>query len=162
MRFNRPWKYAIFLSIAILIGTTTALAQWRSSAPATGPAVSQQHLINPDALARELQAGKAKPLILNVGPRLLFAQAHIPGAEFIGPGSEPQSIELLKKRVKTVPKSKYIVLYCGCCPWQHCPNVEPAYKELRALGFTNVKVLFIASNLGVDWVYKGYPTVRGQ
>lgn len=129
------------------------------------PALGTEHLGNealiaPADLVKVLQSKGPKPLILNVGPWMLFQQAHIPGAEFIGPGVEPQSIEALKKRVKTVSKTQYIVLYCGCCPWLHCPNVEPAYKQLRALGFTNVKVLYIASNLGVDWVYKGYPTTR--
>ncbi len=121
-------------------------------------------LMNPDKLVAVLRQPKgAKPLILNVGPRLLFVQAHIPGAEFIGPpGSEPQALQVLRNRVKGLPKNKAIVLYCGCCPWSVCPNVEPAYRELRKLGFTNVKVLYLANNLGVDWVYKGYPTVKGQ
>ena len=30
------------------------------------------------------------------------------------------------------------------------------------MGFTNVKVLYIADNFGTDWVYKGYPTIKGQ
>jgi hypothetical protein len=30
------------------------------------------------------------------------------------------------------------------------------------MGFINVKVLYFADNLGTDWVYKGYPTVRGN
>ncbi|MGB7555043.1 MAG: rhodanese-like domain-containing protein, partial [Candidatus Korobacteraceae bacterium] len=80
-------------------------------------------LINPQDLANVLQSAKsAKPLILNVGPYLLYAQAHIPGAEFIGPTSDSQAMDALLKRVKSLPHSKFIVLYCGCCPWDHCPN----------------------------------------
>ena len=120
-------------------------------------------LINPEELVKILQGPKAQqPLILNVGPALLFMQAHIPGAEYIGAGSTAQGIEALRNHVKPLPKNKFIVLYCGCCPWSHCPNVSPAYNELHKLGFTKVKVLYIADNLGADWVYKGYPTIKGQ
>jgi rhodanese-related sulfurtransferase len=105
---------------------------------------------------------RSKPLILNVGPRVLYAQAHIDGAEFIGPTSDQRGIDLLRQRVKSLPKNKQIVLYCGCCPWDRCPNVRPAFAALKKLGFTNVKVLYIANNIGTDWVEKDYPTARGQ
>ena len=57
-----------------------------------------------------------------------------------GPGDAAQPRRFL-------PKASFIVLYCGCCPWNHCPNVGPAFKQLRDLGFTNVKVLYMADNL---------------
>lgn len=119
-------------------------------------------LIQPQELASILRSGKAKPLVLNVGPRMLYAQAHIPGAEYIGAASEPQAREALRARAKSVPKTRAIVLYCGCCPWSHCPNVHPAYKELFQLGYTNLKVLYIGNNFGADWVDRGYPTERGR
>ena len=43
-----------------------------------------------------------------------------------------------------------------------CPTVNPASDALRTMGITNVKVLYIASNFGDDWVQKGYPVARGQ
>ena len=54
------------------------------------------------------------------------------------------------------------MIYCGCCPWSHCPNVAAAYDTLHALGFTQVKVLYIAENFGDDWVNQGYPVAKGQ
>ncbi len=138
----------------LLVASVAALAQ--------GPAIENAHLIQPSDLAQLLQSKDPKPLIFNIGPRMLYDQAHITGAELIGPATDPRGIDALKARVRTLPKKQFIVLYCGCCPWSHCPNVEPAYQQLRSLGFTNVKVLFIANNIGTDWVYKGYPTVRGQ
>ena len=60
------------------------------------------------------------------------------------------------------PKDRFIVLYCGCCPWNHCPNVGPAFVRLRDLGFSRVKVLYLPNNFGDDWVAKGYPTDRDQ
>ena len=119
--------------------------------------------LQPEELVKLLQSPKAaQPLILNVGPHMLYSQAHIPGAEYIGPGSSAEGIDLLRTRVKALPHSTFIVLYCGCCPWDRCPNVRPAYKELKTLGFTNVKLLYIADNFGDDWAYKGYPVVKGQ
>ena len=143
-------KHALFLFCLIFSTFTFAQA-------ATEPA-----LIQPQELASILQATKAKPLILNIGPRMLYNQAHIPGAEYIGAGSDAQGREALRTRVKSLPKKQTIVLYCGCCPWSHCPNVHPAYKELFELGYTNVKVLYIANNFGADWVDRGYPTERGH
>lgn len=145
MKRSLPFFFALFLSLAAFAQSATEAA-----------------LIEPQELAAIFQSGKMKPLILNVGPRMLYAQAHIPGAEYIGAASEPQAREALRARVKSVPKNQAIVLYCGCCPWSHCPNVHPAYKELFELGYTNVKVLYIANNFGADWVDRGYPTERGR
>ena len=119
--------------------------------------------ISPQALVRIMQSNqRAKLLILNVGPRVLYAQAHVNGAEYIGPASDPRGIARLRERVKSVSKTKAIILYCGCCPWDKCPNVKPAFAELRKLGFHNVKVLHIQNNFGADWVDKDYPVERGQ
>ncbi len=149
-------------------GSFAQTAGGHSLAAAQSPAAAElapgsAALISPEDLVKILQSSDSvKPLILNVGPRLLYLQEHIPGAEYIGAGSESQGLEHLRARVKTLPRKRFIVLYCGCCPWSHCPNVRPAYSELHALGFTRVKVLYIADNFGTDWVYKGYPSVKGQ
>ncbi len=150
------------LSVTLATLLLICIAGFAQSKPAPQPSAEPQ-LINPEDLVKILQSPTAvKPLILNVGPKLLYAQAHITGAEYIGAGSDPAGIQALRTRVKTLPKKKFIVIYCGCCPWSHCPNVHPAYNELRSLGFTNVKILYIANNLGADWVYKNYPTTRGE
>ena len=49
-----------------------------------------------------------------------------------------------------------------CCPWGRCPNIGPAYKQLRGLGFIHVKALYLANDFGDDWVSKGYPVERGE
>jgi len=115
-----------------------------------------------EELVRALAAKSAKPLLLDVGPHMLFLQAHIPGSEYIGQGNTPEGLQHLRDRMRNVPKKSFIVLYCGCCPWNHCPNVNPAYDALQQMGFTNVKVLYIANNLGADWVDKGYPVAKGE
>jgi thiosulfate/3-mercaptopyruvate sulfurtransferase len=144
------------LSVAFL-ATGAALAQ-----AGTASSVPQSKLIQPADLVKALQAGGKKPVVLQIGPHMLFTQGHIAGAEYVGAASTPEGLEKLKGRAKTLKKTEAIVLYCGCCPWEHCPNVAPAYEELRKEGFSNVKVLYIASNFGADWVYKGYPTAKGD
>jgi len=165
---------AFGVGAAVILPARHALANGQAGHSATSPAETgtqavdplapgSAQLINPDDLLAILQAAHGpKPLILNVGPHLIYMQAHIPGAEFIGSTSDSQGLESLRRRVKPLPRNTFIVLYCGCCPWGHCPNVRPAYRELQKAGFTDVKVLYIADNFGTDWVDKGYPTIKGQ
>lgn len=152
---------AIFCLTALCM-PQEGLAQWKPNQIQPATALSQSVLMQPAELVKVLQSTKIKPVVLNVGPKMLYQQAHIPGAEFIGPGSDSEAIKQLRARAQSLSHSALIVLYCGCCPWANCPNVTPAYTELHRMGFINVKVLYIADNLGTDWVYKGYPTVRGN
>jgi rhodanese-related sulfurtransferase len=126
-------------------------------------AIPASRLINPDALVKLLATSTPeKPLMIQVGSHVLFAQAHIPGSEYIGPASSAAGVQQLRKRVESLPRTKFILLYCGCCPWGHCPNVKPADDALHAMGFTNVKVLYISDNFGTNWVDKGYPVAKGE
>jgi rhodanese-related sulfurtransferase len=124
-------------------------------------AIPAERQISPEGLVKILQ-GKDKPLLFQVGSHTMYAQAHISGSEYLGSASTETGLQQLRKRVESLPKSKSIVLYCGCCPWSRCPNVKPADDALHALGFTNVKVLYIANNFGTDWVDKGYPVEKGE
>ena len=134
------------------------------SSYAVGQAASvpTSRLINPEDLVKILQSGKQKPLMLQVGSHVLFLQAHIPNSEYVGAASTEAGLQQLRKRVESLPRTTSIVLYCGCCPWSHCPNIKPADDALQALGFTNVKVLYISDNFGTNWVDKGYPTAKGE
>lgn len=138
------------------------LAFMCSQAVGQASSIPSSRLINPDDLASLLQSGKEKPLVLQVGSHMLFLQAHIPSSEYVGAASSDAGLQQLRKRVESLPRNKSIVLYCGCCPWSHCPNVKPADEALQSMGFTNVKVLYILNNLGTDWVDKGYPTAKGE
>jgi rhodanese-related sulfurtransferase len=158
------WTLAVTLAWGG-VGAPARLGSQVSNGPAAASAttIPRDHLIQPAALNELLKAEpEKKPLILNVGPRVMFAQAHIPGAEYAGPTSQAAGIQSLESVVSTLAKNKEIVLYCGCCPWGRCPNVGPAYKRLADLGFTQVRVLYIANNFGDDWVNKGYPAIKGK
>jgi thiosulfate/3-mercaptopyruvate sulfurtransferase len=124
----------------------------------TGPS-----LIQPQDLVSILKSTEGpKPLLIQVGFHVLYVQAHIPGSEFIGPASSPEVIRRLRKRLESLPRTQTIVLYCGCCPWNDCPNLKPAYRELGAMGFKSVKLLYIARYFGEDWVAKNYPVAKGE
>lgn len=140
-----------------------AAAQWAEPQPASASTIPAAQLIQPDELNLLLHANDAeKPLILQVGSRMMFNQAHIPGAEYAGPGSQAEGIAQLRGRVSSLLRTTYIVLYCGCCPWNRCPNVGPAYNLLHQMRFARVKVLYLAQNFGDDWVGKGFPVEGGH
>jgi hypothetical protein len=147
--------------IAKTLGPIAVLLLLGAAALAQSTDIPSSQLVQAADLARQLQSSAAKPLIIQVGSRVLYTEAHIPGSEYIGPASSEEGLQKLRGRVKALPKTAAIVLYCGCCPWSHCPNVKPAYEELHGLGFSNVKVLYIANNFGADWVEKGYPVAKG-
>lgn len=124
--------------------------------PVDGLSIPQDQLIHPEALFRLLKAARAdRPLVLQVGSHVLYAAAHIPGAEYTGPAG-------LQGRVESLPRTRFIVLYCGCCTLNRCCNVAPAFTKLRNMGFTNVKVLYLADNFGISWVNQGYRVERGR
>jgi thiosulfate/3-mercaptopyruvate sulfurtransferase len=125
--------------------------------------ISSSRLMQPVELVKVLQSSTGeKPLVIQVGSHVLYSQAHIPGSEYIGPASTAAGLQQLRQRVESLTRQKFIVIYCGCCPWSHCPNVKPADELLQTMGFTNVKVLYIANNFGADWVDKGYPVAKGD
>ena len=152
-------KTHIMLAFAfILLNSATAALAAKPAA-----SIPTADLIQPAELAAHLRsASLPKPLILQVGFRNLYAQAHIPGSEYLGAAREEAGLKQLRDRVTKLSKDSAIVIYCGCCPWSRCPNVAAAYDTLHALGFTQVKVLYIAENFGDNWVDQGYPVAKGE
>jgi thiosulfate/3-mercaptopyruvate sulfurtransferase len=117
-------------------------------------------VMQPKTLADRLQANE-RPTIFYVGfPALYRNGPHIPGAPLVGPCSKPDGLALLKTAVAQLPHTQEIILYCGCCPFVRCPNIRPAYGTLHDLGFTNIKVVSIETNLHTDWIEKGYPVEK--
>jgi rhodanese-related sulfurtransferase len=144
-----------FLAALLMLLALPALAQ-----PGSAPSIPQSFLMQPAELAAMLKSGP-KPVILQVGFKTMYDEAHIPGAIYAGPAGKDDGITALKSAAQSIDKGSEVVIYCGCCPWEHCPNVAAAWRTLRELGFTQLKVLYIASNFGADWAEKGYPVVKG-
>jgi len=124
----------------------------RSQSPANW---TKEQLMEPAELATTLNSGKNLPLIYSVGPGAL-----IPHSVALGTGRDKENIDALKKQLQGHAKDESIVIYCGCCPFEHCPNVRPAIDALKELQFTNYKLLDLSHNIKTDWIDKGYPTVK--
>lgn len=147
---------AAFLAIC-----TLALAGQPARAAQPASSIPEASLVQPAQWAAKLKDGSAsKTLMLHVGFKSMFDQAHIPGSEYAGPGNTDAGLQVLRERVASLGKDSPILIYCGCCPWTRCPNMAGAYAVLKELGFTNVQGLYIADNFGKDWVDQGYPTAR--
>lgn len=149
---NRWILPSLFLTALVLGGAL--IAQQAAADPWT-----TSDLIPPETLAKSL-SDKTKPLILYVGFPVLYRAAHIPGAILAGPASRPEGIEALKKALATIPKNQAIVVYCGCCPWDKCPNVRPAFQLIKQLGYQQAKLVTIPTNVHTDWTSKGFPVER--
>ena len=124
------------------------------AAAAAAALAAEMALVQPKELAARLET---KPVVIQVGPNVLYRSHRIPGAIYAGPGSKPEGLELLKAAVAKLPHDREIVLYCGCCPWDRCPNVRPSAELLRQLGFSQVKTLYLAENFKTNWIDAGYP-----
>jgi thiosulfate/3-mercaptopyruvate sulfurtransferase len=148
-----------------LVGASdgTVIAQQPSASPpaSTEVTIPTSVLIQSNELASMVQ-GPEKPLVFQVGSHVLYAEAHIPGSEYVGATKSSEGIEAFRDRLSKVSKDQLIVIYCGCCPWVRCPNIRPAFEQLHAMGFTRVRVLYVENNFGKDWVDEGYPTDKGR
>ncbi len=113
---------------------------------------TNDQLMEPSALVPVLKSGKDIPTIFSIGPG-----AVIPKSKDIGMIREAQNLKKFKAQLADLPRDSKIVVYCGCCPYEHCPNVRPAIQALKEMGFNNFKLLDLPHNIRVDWINKGYP-----
>ena len=134
-----------FLLVFILVGSVS-MAQGR-------PNWTSDQLMEPSELATTLKSNKHIPVILSVGPGAI-----IPKSKEIGMVKEAENLQKLKDELSTLPKDTSIVIYCGCCPFDRCPNVRPAIQVLKEMKFTNYTLLNLEHNIKIDWIEKGYPT----
>lgn len=148
----------LILTLLFLAFTTLATQAQVSPLPALSPKNpwTASQLIEPAELASIIKSSGSKvPLIFNIG-----VVEDIPGAKHIGAASKEEGLQNLQKAVAGLPKNKALVIYCGCCPFAKCPNIRPAFSALTKMGFTNVKLLNLATNLQTDWISKGYPLAK--
>ena len=113
----------------------------------------QDQLMEPSALAAIINDPSAKqPIIYSIG----FGSG-IKNSIIEGPVKDSANLLKWKNELGKLPRDANIVIYCGCCPFEHCPNIRPAFKLLNEMGFTNQKLLDLSHNLKADWIDKGYP-----
>jgi thiosulfate/3-mercaptopyruvate sulfurtransferase len=120
--------------------------------------------VTPAELAKEVanSTGANRPVIVCSGFRVLYEGAHVPGALYHGPASKPDGLNNLKKWAQEIPRSANLVVYCGCCPFNVCPNIRPAFEALRSMGFQHLRVLVLPNSFAKDWVAQKYPIEKGM
>jgi thiosulfate/3-mercaptopyruvate sulfurtransferase len=150
------------ISIVVLVVAGTSIAEGKiivlnkavvRNAKTVAEPWTPEQLMAPAALAAIINNPAAKkPVIICVGPGAL-----IKGSVDVGPAKEKENLEKLRKELNLLSKDSDIVIYCGCCPFDHCPNVRPAFTLLNEMKFTNTHLLNLEHNIRTDWVDKGYP-----
>lgn len=138
-----------FLSVLLL---------WVAGSPCRAQGTSKEpwkanQLMPPAELAALLSKSEANlPLIFSIGPSPV-----IKGSIDVGSASEKANLEKLKTLISKLPKDADIVIYCGCCPFDRCPNIRPAFSLLNKNKFTHHRLLHLEHNIKIDWINKGYP-----
>jgi hypothetical protein len=137
-------------------------APWTASETVAAASLAKTLSDSKSARSPESPKPADQPIIVCVGFHTLFEGAHIRGASFHGPASTAQGLTDLKAWAKSLPRSANLILYCGCCPLAHCPNVRPAFTALHEMGFTRLRMLILPHDFATDWVQPGYPIEKGK
>ena len=150
------WMAAL-LAITGALMLASAIAIHADSDPWT-----KAQTVQPADLAKELENSKTAPTIVFVGFKRLYTSGHIKGAQYHGTAGSEDGLKELTTWASTLPRATNVVIYCGCCPMERCPNIRPAFKALQGLGFKNLRVLMLPQDFGTDWAGKGLPYDKGN
>ncbi|HXD78806.1 MAG TPA: hypothetical protein VN616_13405 [Puia sp.] len=124
----------------------------------TGDPWTPAELVEPADLASMIRHPPANPpLLICVGPSGL-----IKGSVDAGPAHEEPNLARLRQLLGKEDRNREVIIYCGCCPFSHCPNIRPAFSVLKELHFTHPRLLDLAHNIRVDWINPGYPVQEGK
>jgi hypothetical protein len=146
---------ALVLSALVLI-IVAALAR------ADSDPWSKQQTVQPADLAKELEDSSSAPTVVFVGFKRLYTAGHIKGAQYHGSGGSDEGLKEFTVWAASLPRSTNLVIYCGCCPMEKCPNIRPAFKALQSLGFQRIRVLMLTNDFASDWAAKGLPYNKGN
>jgi thiosulfate/3-mercaptopyruvate sulfurtransferase len=142
-------QLSLLLTGLLIIGVSiSSIGQTVNTEPWT-----EKQLMPPAELAQLINDNSAHlPVLFSIGPGAI-----VRGSVDIGPAKEKENLKKLKQQLSKLPKDTAIVIYCGCCPFQHCPNIRPAFKLLNKMKFTNHRLLNLPKNIKADWIDKGFP-----
>ncbi|HMD41523.1 MAG TPA: hypothetical protein VKH45_00485 [Candidatus Acidoferrum sp.] len=146
----------ILAAASALFFLQSGRAQNLSAPWTTAQTVQSQELV------KELSDAKSAPTIVFVGFQRLYTAGHITSAQFHGSGGSPEGLAQLKTWAALLPRSKSLVIYCGCCPLERCPNLRPAFSALHDMGFTKLRALVLPTSFAADWADKGLPYDKAQ
>ena len=149
MSITNRKRLPLLLSVLLIVElAVSSIGQTTNTEPWT-----QNQLMPPANLAKLINDNNAHlPIIFSIGPGAI-----VKGSIDVGPAKEKDNLRSLKHQLSNLPKDTAIVIYCGCCPFKHCPNIRPAFELLNKMKFTNHKLLNLPRNIKVDWIDKGFP-----
>lgn len=160
--YSRTKKYSLLLIVLLIsLGSSSTAEAQISQTPISldKPILWEaKNLMQPAELASILTTkNKKRPVIFNIG-----VVEDIEGASSLGAASKKDNLGKLKTHLSKLPKSTPVVIYCGCCPFEKCPNIRPAFALMKDMGFSNGKLLNLPVNLKQDWINKGYPLLSAS
>jgi hypothetical protein len=124
---SSPVVAALLVAAAIAVSRPLAVARDHQREAAKDP-WSESETLAPSELAKMLESDK-KPAVAYIGPHVLYRAGRIPGATLHGPTSEAEGLDDLKRWANALPRSETLVIYCGCCPIEKCPNIRPPSRR---------------------------------
>src|ERR1035437_3139217 len=146
--YKTKFSFILLILVALLVLAFKSFTIQKSTENWT-----EKQLIEPSDLAKIINDTKApKPIIYSIG-----TGGNIKGAIQIGAAEEKENLDKLKSALSKLNRNTNIVIFCGCCPFENCPNIRPAFNLLNEMKFTNHKLLNLSHNLKADWIDKGYP-----
>lgn len=123
---------------------------------------TKTQVVQTAGLGKELGDSKTAPTVVFVGFKRLYSSGHIKGAPYHGTAGSEEGLKELTSWAAGIPRTTNLVIYCGCCPMEKCPNIRPAFKALQGLGFKNLRVLLLPQDFVTDWAGKGFPYDKGE
>ncbi|MGH7888439.1 MAG: rhodanese-like domain-containing protein [Candidatus Binatia bacterium] len=91
---------------------------------------------------------REKMVLIDLRPLVEFQKSRVPGARSV-------PMKELEKRLREIPQSGRVVLYCDCPQNQ---IIEQAYQVLKDYGYRNTAVL---SDPFQDWLRRKFPLESG-
>jgi hypothetical protein len=163
MLFSAPTRLSIGATLFAIFVVSAAIAilpNSRIRAQNSPVPWSAAQTMQPNDLAKELT--NSAPIVIFVGFQRLYIAGHITGAQFHGSAGTAEGLAQLKSWAASLPRSTNLVIYCGCCPLERCPNLRPAFTTLHEMGFTKLRALILPISFAEDWAAKGLPYEKGQ
>ena len=151
-------------ALAILSASATAVfaaACRRAGAVGSDAGASLPRMAPRDLAARLDDVRDGKLDVLHVGPLYLYGKARIPHARHAGEASTAEGYAAIVAELRKLAPTREVVLYCGCCPTQNCPNIAPTERAAREVGLKRAVVLDLPTTLKADWSDDGYPVEKG-
>jgi thiosulfate/3-mercaptopyruvate sulfurtransferase len=156
--FYRP----LFVALCLVFFSGAILFAPLDHAQNSADPWSATQTVQPNELVRELASSKSAPTVLYVGFQRLYNAGHIQGAQFHGSGGSTEGLAQIKIWAAALPRSTNLVIYCGCCPLERCPNLRPAFSTLHDMGLANLRALILPTSFAADWAGKGLPYDKAQ